>query len=207
VHKGDLERIGRLPQLEGARAEAEAIAAEFRAKDAVAELLLGDQATESVVPDLAAKAKYLHFACHGIAEEYAGQSLSMLVLSQPQQVRPDDDGLLKLSDLLHSWCGRLSSCQLVVLSACRTNVGKTLRDEAPQALPIGFLFAGAPSVISSLWAVDDDSTRELMTDFYGRLLAGEADKLAAFTAARKAQRQKHPDPYHWAPFLFVGAPH
>jgi CHAT domain-containing protein len=45
-----------------------------------------------------------------------------------------------------------------------------------------------------------------MTEFYGRLLAGETDKLAAFTAAKKALRSKHPDPFHWAPFLYMGAP-
>jgi CHAT domain-containing protein len=93
-----------------------------------------------------------------------------------------------------------------VLSACRTNIGPTQRDEAPQALPLGFLFAGAPAVISSLWAVDDASTRELMVDFHGRLAAGETDQLAAFTAAKKALRAKYPDPFHWAPFLYIGSP-
>jgi tetratricopeptide (TPR) repeat protein len=203
---GDLERIRSLPTLAGARAETEVIDKVFAERKAKTRRLLGADATEPAVFDLASKAKYVHFACHGIAEEYAGQSLSMLVLSQPQHVLPGDDGLLKLSDLWNSWRGRLSSCRLVVLSACRTNVGPTLRDEAPQALPIGFLFAGVPAVISSLWAVDDASTRELMTDFYGRLLAGETDKLAAFTAAKKALRAKYPDPFHWAPFLFLGSP-
>ena len=121
-------------------------------------------------------------------------------------VLPGDDGLLKLTDLLQHWSGRLGSTRLVVLSACRTNVGPTLRDEAPQALPSGFFFAGVPSVVSTLWAVDDDSTRELMIDFYARLLAGETDRLAAFTAARKALRAKRADPFHWAPFLFMGSP-
>jgi CHAT domain-containing protein len=154
----------------------------------------------------AARAKYLHFACHGVAEEYAGSSRSMLVLSLPPRVRAGDDGRLELGDLLHDWRGRLASCRLVVLSACHTNVGPTLRDEAPQALPIGFMFAGVPSVISSLWAVDDASTRELMVDFYGRMLDGEQDKLQALTAARKALRRKYADPFHWAPFLFIGSP-
>ncbi|MGB3969042.1 MAG: tetratricopeptide repeat protein [Planctomycetota bacterium] len=203
---GDLERIRHLSPLRGARAETEAIEKMFADKKAKTRRLLGAEATETAVFDLASEAKYLHFACHGLAEEYAGQSLSMLVLSLPQHVLPGDDGLLKLSDLWNNWRGRLSSTHLVVLSACRTNVGPTGRDEAPQALPIGFFFAGVPSVISSLWAVDDQSTRELMTDFYGRLLAGETDKLAAFTAAKKALRAKYPDPFHWAPFLFLGAP-
>ncbi len=208
TRSGDLERIGRLPPLRGALAETEAIEKVFADQKAKTRRLCGGDATEPSVFDVAAKAKYLHFACHGIAEEYAGQSLSMLVLSQPQHVLPGDDGLLKLGDLLNAWRGRLSSCRLVVLSACRTNIGPTLRDEAPQALPIGFLFAGAPAVISSLWAVDDESTRILMTDFYSRLLAGETDRLAAFTAAKKALRDnpKYADPYHWAPFLYMGAP-
>ncbi|MBL9077565.1 MAG: CHAT domain-containing protein [Planctomycetes bacterium] len=206
TRSGDLERLRRLPPLRGARAETEAIEAVFAAEQAATRRLFGGEATEPAVFDLAAKAKYLHFACHGIAEEYGGQSLSMLVLSPPPHVLPGDDGLLKLGDLLHDWRGRLASCRLVVLSACRTNVGPTLRDEAPQALPIGFLFAGAPAVVSSLWAVDDASTRELMVDFYGRMLGGEADRLAAFTAAKRALRQKYPDPFHWAPFLYIGAP-
>lgn len=203
---GDLERLRSLPPLVGAREETEAIEKVFAGRKAKTKRLLGAEATEPAVFDLAAKAKYLHFACHGIAEEYAGQSLSMLVLSQPRDVLPGDDGLLKLADLWHTWRGRLSSCRLVVLSACRTNVATTQRDEAPQALPLGFFYAGVPSVISSLWAVDDRSTRDLMTDYYGRLLAGETDKLKAFADAKKALRAKFPDPFHWAPFLFLGAP-
>jgi len=203
---GDLERLRHLGRLDGARAEARAIGAAFAAKSATAEVLLDERATETATFDLAAGARFLHFACHGLAEEYANRSLSMLVLSQPAAVTARDDGLLKLDDLLHAWRGRLAACDLVVLSACHTNVGPTLRDEAPQALPIGFFFSGAPSVVSSLWAVDDASTRELMTDFYSRLLAGETDKLVAFTAAKKALRAKHPQPFHWAPFLFLGCP-
>ena len=192
--------------MKGARAETAAIDAVFAERGNPTRLLVGAAATEPAVFAQAGKAKYLHFACHGIAEEYAGQSLSMLVLSQPTNVLPDDDGLLKLEDLMQRWRGHLASSRLVVLSACRTNVGPTRRDEAPQALPIGFLFAGVPAVVSSLWAVDDESTRVLMTDFYARLLEGETDHLAAFTAAKKALRAKYPDPFHWAPFLFLGSP-
>ena len=63
---------------------------------------------------------------------------------------PAHDGFLKLGDLFHAWGARLDGCRLVTLSACQTNVGPTLRDEAPQALPLGFFFAGAPAVISSV---------------------------------------------------------
>ncbi len=207
TRKGDLERLGKLPPLRGAVAEVTAIAKTF-ADAARVRTLFGTDAKEATVRELAAQSRFVHFACHGIAEEYAGQSLSMLILSQPKSLltADTDDGFLELSDLLHHWRGRLASTQLVVLSACRTNVGPTLRDEAPFALPIGFLFAGASSVISSLWAVDDASTAELMADFYRRLAAGATDRLAAFTAARKALRQKHPEPFYWAPFLYIGSP-
>jgi tetratricopeptide (TPR) repeat protein len=203
---GDLEQLHRLPALLGARAEADAIERVFRARQLRVTKLLGDAATEPAVFDLAAKARYVHFACHGIAEEYAGQSFSMLVLARPERLLPDDDGLLQLHELLGTWRGRLSASRLVVLSACRTNVGPTLRDEAPQALPTGLLFAGASAVVSSLWAVDDSSTRELMTDFYGRLAADDGDRLQAFHAAKRALRRKHGNPYHWAPFLYLGSP-
>src|SRR5262249_22000148 len=99
---GDLERVRSLPPLRGARAETEAIERVFRAQHAKTRLLLGAEATEPAVFDLAAQARFVHFACHGIAEEYANQSLSALVLSLPRHVLPTDDGLLKLGDLLDS---------------------------------------------------------------------------------------------------------
>ncbi|MFY9344241.1 MAG: CHAT domain-containing protein, partial [Planctomycetota bacterium] len=169
--------------------------------------LLGADATEPAVFARAATARYLHFACHGLAEEFDGQSLSLLVLHQGTESSPGADGLLKLDDLLRGWPLRLRGNRLVVLSACRTQVGATHRDEAPYALPFGFLVAGARAVVSSLWAVDDASTAELMADFYRRLLAGDGgEQLAAFTAARKALRATHPDPFHWAAFVYVGVP-
>jgi len=203
---GDIERLSLLPPLRGAQAEVQAVADLFIQDGAIARRLLHAQATESGVFELAPGAKYLHFACHGVADVFAGRAFSMLVLGQPSEVTSRDDGLLKLDDLLDHWRGRLDSCRLVVLSACRTNVGPLQRDDPPHALPIGFLCAGAASVACSLWSVDDDSTRVLMTDFYRRLLAGETDRLLAFTEARKAVRASFPDPFHWAPFQFVGCP-
>jgi CHAT domain-containing protein/Tfp pilus assembly protein PilF len=205
TRRGDLERLGRMPPLAGARAEVAAIAGTFKDRERV-RTLQGHDASEAAVRDLAPRARLLHFACHGIAEEYAGQSLSMLMLAPPASPFDQDDGCLRLTDLLQHWRARLASTQLVVLSACRTGVGPIHRDDAPHALPVGFLFAGAASVVSSLWAVDDASTAELMRDFYRRLADGAPDRLEAFTQARRALRQKHPHPYHWAPFLYLGDP-
>ena len=206
---GEHERLARLPALRGARAEVAAVAAAFIAADQRKDrvrVLLGEEATVTAVFELAPKSRFLHFACHGIAEEFAGQSLSMLVLARPDEPLAADDGVLQLSELYRRWGGRLEECQLVVLAACRTNVGRLYRDEAPQALPLGFLYAGAAAVIPSLWAVDDASTGEMMTDFYRRVLGGETDHLAALAAAKRALRGKHPEPYYWAPFVYVGCP-
>ena len=66
---------------------------------------------------------------------------------------------------------------------------------------------GAPSVIASLWPVDDASTAELFAEFYRKLEeAGGKEKLKAFTAARRTLRKKYPKPYHWAGFVYVGDP-
>lgn len=203
---GDLERIARLTPLAGARAETEAIVGVFKQKELAAQCLLGAEATESAVFELAPRARHLHFACHGVAGEHAGRLVSTLLLSLPERPVTGDDGLLQLDDLLHRWRGRLTGCRLVVLSACDTNVGRSRRDDTPHALPLGFLFAGASAVITSLWPVDDESTRELMTDFYGHLLADERGPLHAFHAARQRLRARHPDPRQWAPFQFLGNP-
>ena len=72
-------------------------------------------------------------------------------------------------------------------------------------MPLGFLYAGAPAVIGSLWRVDDASTAELFADFYRRLAKG-TPKLQAFTEARKALKKKYPQPYHWAAFVYIGDP-
>lgn len=204
-HVGQFERIARLPPLPGARQEAAAVAGAFPPSARV-RMLLGADAREEVVRDLARNARCIHFACHGIAEELAGQSLSMLVLSQPNALADGLDGLLDLDDLLNGWRGHLSGTRIVVLSACRTNVGPLYRDESPQALPVGFLSAGAASVVSSLWAVDDAATAELMTGFYRRMSTDERDRLGAFAAARKELRRKHPEPYYWGAFLYLGNP-
>ena len=113
---------------------------------------------------------------------------------------------LKLSDLLDDWRDKLSACELVVLSACSTNRGEPWRDDGVYALPWGFLFAGVPSVVASLWNVSDKSTAELMADFYERLRKGEGDRLTALTAAKKEIKKRYPHPRHWAAFVWIGDP-
>jgi CHAT domain-containing protein len=97
--------------------------------------------------------------------------------------------------------------ELVVLSACDTQRGRIESGEGVFGLPWGFMYAGSPAVIASLWNVADDSTAELMSDLYGRLeQARQSAKLSAFVSARKQLKARYPEPYFWAPFIYMGDP-
>jgi CHAT domain-containing protein len=120
---------------------------------------------------------------------------------------PGDDGWLTLADLLGRWRNRLRDTELTVLSACNTARGSVEGDEGVLALPLGFSFAGCPAVVASLWRVDDDSTAILMEEFYRALLARGGDgKAETLRDARRALREKQPDPWYWAPFVLLGDP-
>jgi CHAT domain-containing protein/Flp pilus assembly protein TadD len=202
VAVGDPAFADGIEALPGTRREAEAIGKTV----AEAKLLLGEDATERAVFELAPRSRLLHFATHQFTDETFGGSFSRLALA-PGVGGPDDDGFLELHEVFGRWRDRLAGCELVVLSACQTRLGPTRRDEAPHAMPLGFLYAGAPAVIASLWPVDDASTAELFAEFYRRLEKTKGKgKLKAFTEARRALREKHPAPYHWAGFVYLGDP-
>ncbi len=168
-------------------------------------LLLGEDATVTDLYALAPSARFLHLATHQLADETEFASYSSLALTLPPVISSADNGFLKLGDLLERWRDRLSRCELVVLSACETQRGRLQRDEGVFAMPWGFLYAGAPAVVASLWPVNDVSTAELMSGFYQRLRSsGGESKLSAFAAARRQLRQRYAEPYFWAPFVYIG---
>ena len=151
--------------------------------------LLDEQATLSAVQARAPAADVLHFACHG-------------------QFRPDNplfsslrlgDGWLTVRD---AYSLNLN-CELVALSACETGVSAVAPGDELIGLARGFFSAGAPSLLLSLWTVDDESTAALMAIFYTRLHAGDGPA----GALRHAQRQlleERSHPFFWAPFALVG---
>jgi CHAT domain-containing protein len=69
----------------------------------------------------------------------------------------------------------------------------------------GFLYAGAPSLVASLWAVSDNSTAEFMREMYRRIKAG-APKRTALREAQLAIKDSYGHPYYWAPFVLMGDP-
>ena len=98
------------------------------------------------------------------------------------------------------------AADLVVLSACETGKGKVYKSEGIVGFTRAFMFAGAPRVIVSLWKVDDDATRALMTKFYelwkpgGMSTAGALKKAQEFVRGHK----KWEHPYYWAAWQLWG---
>lgn len=199
------ERGRSLTPLPGTRKEVTAIATAFQAADRDVVALLGSDATEAALLDATRSPQYLHIATHGLVDPKSRASFSGLALTPPQVPVPGDDGFLSLADLLQRWSGRLDGTDLVVLSACESSTGSASRHEGMVALPWGMLFAGARSVVGSLWKVDDEATAFLMTRMYARLLDGK-EPLDALAAARRDTMKKYPHPHHWGAFVLTGAP-
>jgi CHAT domain-containing protein len=146
----------------------------------------------------------VHFATHGIVNDRQPE-LSGIVLSMINKRGQDQDGYLTLRDIYHLDL----PVQLVVVSACRTGIGKQVRGEGLIGLTRGFMHAGARSVVVSLWKVDDEATAEFMTRFYSHMLG--KNKLPPATALRKAksEMQAHANerwraPFYWAGFVLQG---
>ncbi|WP_204485755.1 CHAT domain-containing protein [Archangium primigenium] len=93
--------------------------------------------------------------------------------------------------------------QLVVLSACDTGRGDVLYGQGIYGLRRALVIAGAQTVVTSLWKVNDETTRHLMELYYRGLLEGQG-RVTALHSAMKTLRQTHPHPAHWAPFIAIG---
>ena len=146
--------------------------------------------------------RIVHFATHG--EINAEQpELSRLVLSLfSAQGQQRDDGLLYAYQLYDLDL----PADLVVLSACQTALGRHLRGEGLLSLTRGFMHAGAPRVVVSLWQVDDQPTAELMAHFYRHLLQNHHSPTEALRQAQNAIRNqpRWQAPFYWAGFELQG---
>src|SRR5207253_2131109 len=109
--------------------------------------------------------RYVHFATHGFLDNVHPE-LSGLVLSQVDRDGNEVDGFLRLVEIFNL---KLPA-ELVVLSGCRTGLGKEVNGEGLIGLTRGFMYAGAARVMVSLWDVNDQATAELMARFYRGVL-------------------------------------
>jgi CHAT domain-containing protein/tetratricopeptide (TPR) repeat protein len=155
--------------------------------------------------------RIVHFATHGILNSEHPE-LSGVVLSLVNEQGQPTDGFLRLHEIYNL---KLPA-ELVVLSACQTALGKEIRGEGLVGLVRGFMYAGAPRVMASLWKVDDLATAELMKRFYQSMLKDGLRPAAALRAAqrsmweprgaqgRRDSQERWRDPYYWAAFQLQG---
>jgi CHAT domain-containing protein len=190
-----------LARLNGTRREAEGIAQLVKTSGGQADEWLDLNANEANVQTKDIK-KYraVHIATHGLLNAERPQ-FTGLVLSLVGN--KSGDGFLRTDEIFNLNLGS----PLVMLSACETGLGKEKKGEGVIGLTRAFMYAGAPTVGVSLWSVSDNSTAELMTDFYKRMMTGQGTPPAA--AMREAQvamitGKKYSRPFYWAPFVLVG---
>ena len=156
---------------------------------------------EAVVNGGLDRYRIVHFATHGVVSSERPEH-SSLVLSLVDRDGHLQDGFLRLPDVYNL---KLRA-DLVVLSACRTAMGREIRGEGIVGLARGFLYAGANRVAATLWDVQDRASGELMRRFYEALLR---DKTPASEALRRAQsalwsQERWRSPYYWAGFTLQG---
>lgn len=152
-------------------------------------LLTGEKATQANLQQFAPQARFLHLASHGFFRR-DNPMFSFLKLA---------DSNLHFYNLLDL---KLKA-ELVTLSACHTGVNAIFPGDELHGLMRGFLYAGTPSIVVSLWAVNDRSTTELMREMYANLKAGDT-KRAALRKAQLTIKEAYGHPYYWAPFVLMG---
>jgi CHAT domain-containing protein len=146
--------------------------------------------------------RIVQFATHGVVNTQHPE-LSGSILSVVDRDGESVDGFLQLHDIYNL---DLSQTQLVVLSACRTALGKEVKGEGLMGLTRGFMYAGSKSVIASLWKVDDRATAELMKHFYHAMFDEGLPPSAALRKAKETmwRQPRWRAPYFWAAFVLQG---
>lgn len=201
-----LENVGvtsgglNVPRLPGTRKEAEDIVAMVPPADRMLALDFAASREMATNPVLS-QYRYVHFSTHGILNGI-NPELSGLVFSLVKENGETQDGFLRAHEVFNL---KLPA-EVVVLSACETGIGKEISGEGMVSLTRGFMYAGAPRVVVSLWSVSEWGTTELMVRFYRGILKDGLRPAAALRAAQISliNDAQWGSPYYWAPFTLQG---
>jgi len=202
-HHGAPAESPALQRLPYTRQEAEAILALAPATGRKA--ALGFEANRvAVMSEDLSKYRIIHFATHSFLDS-THPELSAIALSMLDRQGRSQEGFLRSHEVFNLRLG----AELVVLSGCRTGLGKEVKGEGLYGMTRGFMYAGSKRVLVSLWDVQDLATARLMTDFYRGLLGPKRSNTAA--ALRAAQiaiwrEGRWQAPYYWAGFVLQGEP-
>jgi len=160
-------------------------------------ILTGNRATEENFKSNAADYRILHLATHFLTND-TQPLYSKIALAQNGD--GEEDGFLQTYEVFNMNL----NADLVVLSACNTALGKLRKGEGVIGISRAFLFAGVPSMVVSLWNVDDKATAIIMRDFYKYMKAGFNKKHALRRAKVDYLKASGAGPYYWAPFILIG---
>jgi CHAT domain-containing protein/tetratricopeptide (TPR) repeat protein len=191
----------RFPRLPFTRREAKAILSLVPADQGLAILDFKASRATAMSAELGTY-RYIHFATHGLLNSQHPE-LSGIVLSLVDEEGKEQEGFLASSEVFNL---KLPA-ELVVLSACRTGLGKEIKGEGLVGLARAFMYAGTPRVVASLWKVDDAATAELMKRFYQGMLGEEPLRPAAALRAAQDEMRKQRRwraPMYWSAFVLQG---
>jgi len=190
-----------LMPLPGVQKEVDAIAQTVKT-----DVFRGQEATEERFRALSQKYDILHLAMHAYINDSlpAYSRLAFSPMPSSTNVELSKDGWLNTADIYNL---NLRNTRLTVLSACNTGVGRMQKGEGLMSLSRGFLYAGCPSIVVSLWEVEDQAGTEIMTSFYKNLKKGktkdEALRLAKIEYLDNSNsRLAHP--HYWMSFKCIG---
>lgn len=187
----------RLPPLAGTAEEVKAIA-DIAGAGAI--VLMGSKATEAAFRSQPLeRIRVLHIAVHGISSSTSPERAALVLA---RGTKDENDGLLQAREISDMHL----SADLVTLSACDTGAGRLVGQEGIVNLVRAFFFAGARSVVASLWAADDVFTTSLMKRFYSNLAKGLDNGVALQEAKLKLLEQfgDQAVPFYWAGFTLAG---
>ncbi|HET9530975.1 MAG TPA: CHAT domain-containing protein [Blastocatellia bacterium] len=202
----DIAKFSKLSQLPESEREARQSASFY--SDAI--VLTKEQATEGRVLEAIKGCDVAHLAVHCLVESKSLR-LAALVLAknsslkqQESQTASGDDGLLQLDELYNFTFPRT---RLVVLSACQSALGQYYRGEGMVSLVRPFISSGVPTVVASLWPVDELATASLMVDFHKQRKesAGKVSESLRVAQINMSNSERFAHPYYWAPFIAIGS--
>jgi CHAT domain-containing protein len=163
------------------------------------EILLRERASEQGLKRLNLEDfKVIHFATHGLIDDQKPARSSIVLSLDPKS---EEDGFVQMREVYNI----RTRADLVILSACQTGLGQFIRGEGIEGLNRAFFYAGASSVLMSLWAVNDQTSAQLMERFYFHLRSSISIMDALQKAKLEMIRSKtHSHPYYWAGFIVAG---
>jgi len=163
--------------------------------------IMGSKASEKTFVEESKNYQIIHLSSHAFLDN-ENPSLSELLFYI------SDDSLFDGHLTAYEICYLDLHAELVVLSACRTGLGKINRGEGVMSLGRAFSFAGVPATLMSLWKIPDQATAQIMPYFYESLRAGKSKTEALNIARKKYLEHTHIDqlkhPYYWGGFVLYG---